>query len=118
MSHLSKWMLPGVFGLLSLQQISAQQKLQPYSPSQRDVVESYLKQARIDSLLKTIPLNARIQANWQQDNSFWYIKHLPADGQEYEYVNPATGTKKKAFDQERLADGIKNLTGKSVSAQK
>lgn len=118
MSYLSKWVLPGVFSLFSLQQIYAQQKVQQYSPSKQDVVESYLKQARIDSLLKTIPLNARIQANWQQDNSFWYIKHLPADGQEYYYVNAAKAIKKKAFDQERLAEGIKTVTGKSVSALK
>lgn len=118
MSFLAKWLLPGAFSVFSLQQVYAQQKLPQYNPSKQDVVGSYLKQARIDSLLKTIPLNARIQANWQQDNSFWYVKHLPADGQEYYYVNPAKAIKKKAFDQERLAEGIKTVTGKTVSPAK
>ena len=118
MPFFTKWILSAALSVAFLQQIYAQQKVRQYYPSKQEVVESYIKQQRLDSLLKAIPLNARIQANWQRDNSFWYVKHLPADGKEYYYVNAAKGTKQKAFDQERLAAGIRKVTGKEVSPLK
>jgi dipeptidyl aminopeptidase/acylaminoacyl peptidase len=115
----SKRVLLSSLALIFAQVIYAQQqKVEPYYPSKQEVVQSYIKQQRLDSLLKTILLNASIHANWQQDNSFWYVKHLPDNGQEYYYVNTVKGTKEKVFDQQRLANGIKTATGNSADGLK
>jgi len=116
---LSKRVLLSAFTLVLAQALYAQQQtVEPYHPTKQQVVLAYIKQQRLDSLLKTIPLNANIHANWLQDNSFWYIKHLPDNGQEYYYVNAVKGTKQKAFDQQKVADGIEAVNGKNVNGLK
>jgi dipeptidyl aminopeptidase/acylaminoacyl peptidase len=103
--------------ILSQHLYAQQQKVTPYYPTSHQIEESYIRQNHLDSVLKTIPLNSRINANWQGDG-FWYVKRLAGNQQEYEYVNAVTGVKSKAFDQMRLAEGIKAATGKSVDAMK
>jgi len=94
-----------------------QQKVMPYYPSQTEVSQSYIRQQRLDSLLKTIPLNTRINANWQGDY-FWYVKKLNGNCQEYEYADAAKRTKGKLFDQQRLADSITHARGKHTDPLK
>ncbi len=118
MPFFKNWILPVTLSLICSQQIHAQQKIEQYYPNRETVIQSYIKQERLDSLLKTIPLNANLHVNWQQDNSFWYVKHLPFDSQEYYYVSAVKGTKNKAFDQQRLAGAIKGIMGINVSPLK
>ncbi len=94
-----------------------QQKVVPYYPSQTEVLQSYIRQQKLDSLLKTIPLNTRINANWQGEY-FWYVKKLTGNGQEYEYADAAKRTKGKLFNQQRLADSITRVRGKQTDPLK
>jgi len=118
MRFLSPRLLLSIPALMVTQAMYAQQqKVVPYYPTSQQIEESYIRQNKLDSTLRTIPLNSRINANWQGDG-FWYVKRLAGNGQEYEYVNAATGAKTKAFDQQRLAEGIQSATGKRTEAGK
>ncbi len=55
--------------------------------------------------------------NWLSGDRFWY-RVLTAQGSEFILVNPAKGTRKAAFDQEKLAGGLSTATGKKIEAGK
>lgn len=95
-----------------------QQKVIPYYPSKQEIREAYIRQNKVDSVFRSIPLNVNVSPNWQQDGSFWYVKRLPGNAQEYDYVNGTDKVKKLAFDHKRLAESIQSATGKNQDAAK
>jgi dipeptidyl aminopeptidase/acylaminoacyl peptidase len=52
---------------------------------------------------------------WLPNDKFWF-RTLTSRGSEFILVDPAKGTKKPAFDQEKLAASLSKATGKNYSA--
>ena len=72
---------------------------------------------RADSLFKNNErvYSANIQATWiPESHNFWYI-NFTAKGKEILLVNAEKGTKTPAFNQEKLAKKISEVTGKKES---
>lgn len=62
---------------------------------------------------------ASVQPNWIGDGSrFWYRNDLPAGRREFLLVDPATASKRPAFDHARLAAALTKRLGKPVAADK
>ncbi len=75
---------------------------------------------RADSLFKNNErvYSANIQAAWiPESHNFWYI-NFTAKGKEFLLVNAEKGTKTPAFNQEKLAKKISEVTGKKESSFK
>ena len=75
---------------------------------------------RADSMSKNTErvYSVNIQPAWVQDaHIFWYINPT-AKGNEFMMVDPEKGTKAPAFDQEKLATKITEVTGKKVNSNK
>lgn len=75
--------------------------------------------ARAESFLSasTSPLvfGAAVQPNWLSGDRFWYRRTAPG-GSEFILVDPAAGTRARAFDHERLAAALSEATGDAVDA--
>ncbi len=56
-----------------------------------------------------------VTPNWLPGERFWY-RTLTPTGSEFILVNAATGTRKPAFDQQKLAAGLSAATGKKYEA--
>ncbi|GAA4322311.1 S9 family peptidase [Mucilaginibacter gynuensis] len=96
-----------------------QQAVTPYLPTHQEVIASYKKANDLDSALRNIAVVTNIAPNWQpKGETFWYRKALDNRKQEYYLVNAATGSRKKAFDHERIASALSKLTGTAYDAQK
>jgi dipeptidyl aminopeptidase/acylaminoacyl peptidase len=60
---------------------------------------------------------ARITPHWFNDNTcFWYRNDLKDDTREFILVNAERGTRRKAFDHEKLATALSQATGVDYSA--
>ncbi|MEJ2701528.1 MAG: DPP IV N-terminal domain-containing protein, partial [Sedimentisphaerales bacterium] len=74
------------------------------------------------SLNKTIAnkvFKARVNPHWFGDNArFWYRNDLPDGEREFILVDAERGTRKRAFDHERLAGALDEATGREVQAEK
>ena len=58
-----------------------------------------------------------VQPHWLTGDRFWY-RDLNPKGSEFILVNPATGTRSVAFDQQKLAAALSAATGKSYEPNK
>ena len=67
----------------------------------------------------TSPLvyGAGVRPSWLPNDRFWYRVATPA-GAEFIVVDPARGTRARAFDQERIAAGLSTATGQRYEAMK
>ncbi|MCW3113463.1 MAG: peptidase [Segetibacter sp.] len=65
----------------------------------------------------TSPLidRASVRANWLPGERFWY-RVLTAAGSEFILVDPARGTRKIAFDHQKLASALSSATGQNYEA--
>jgi dipeptidyl-peptidase 4 len=65
----------------------------------------------------TMPLvyGAGVRATWLPNDRFWYRTTTPA-GAEFILVDPARGTRARAFDQARIAAGLSAATGQRYEA--
>jgi len=60
---------------------------------------------------------ARITPNWFRDNTcFWYRNDLKSNTREFILVNAEQGTRRKAFDHEKLAASLSQAAGVDYSA--
>lgn len=99
-------------GCLCLISLHLQAQLKPYSPTKIEVAEAYKRSAKLDTALRNLPLNNDINPQWNKGGSaFWYKKNLPNRNWEYIYVDLPSGNIKKAFDADRLANGIEKVIG-------
>lgn len=75
--------------------------------------------ARAESMLSynTEPFidHGPVRPNWLPGDKFWY-RSLTANGSEFILVNPATGTRTAAFDQQKLAAALSEKSGKKYEA--
>jgi dipeptidyl aminopeptidase/acylaminoacyl peptidase len=58
-----------------------------------------------------------VRPNWLPGDRFWY-RNLTAGGSEFIIVDPAKGTRAIAFDQQKLADNLSKITGKTYEASR
>jgi dipeptidyl aminopeptidase/acylaminoacyl peptidase len=97
--------------------VHAQQRLEPYQPSPAEMSIAYQRAGILDSLLRKIEVNYNISPVWQADQkSFWYKKNLAGKNWAFIYVNAAEGTRKNAFDHQRIAEVLQKSTGKDYDA--
>ncbi|HYK45849.1 MAG TPA: DPP IV N-terminal domain-containing protein [Parafilimonas sp.] len=54
--------------------------------------------------------NGKVVPNWLASDKFWY-RNLTAHGSEFILVDPATGKRAAAFDQQKLANALSAATG-------
>lgn len=108
-----------LFSFVSLQLLAQQAGLQPYAPSAAEMSNAYQLSAKLDTALRNIPTNNDLIPFWKKDGSaFWYKKSLPNRTWEYYYVDAATGKRKAAFDNDKLAENIEKVTGKKQNPLK
>jgi dipeptidyl aminopeptidase/acylaminoacyl peptidase len=89
--------------------------LQAFKPSVNEYLELIQRANLLDTALRNVAANNAIVPFWQADKtSFYYRKNLP--GRNWEYVNAVTGTKKAAFDHQRLAQALATASGKNQEA--
>jgi dipeptidyl-peptidase-4 len=61
----------------------------------------------------------RIVPHWLGDNNkFWYRNDLPDGAREHILVNAQTGVRQPAFNHERLASSLSDVTGKDIQADR
>jgi len=61
----------------------------------------------------------RVSPHWFQDNTrFWYRNDLPEGKREFILVDAEKGTRKPAFDHERLAAALAKATDREIQAEK
>ena len=104
--------------LLASKPLFAQPKVTPYYPTKQQITEAYLRQYKLDSVVRSIPLNSTITPNWQQQQAFWYTKRLPGNKLQYYYVDAQKGTKQLAFNTSQFAAAITKATGKPTDTDK
>lgn len=93
--------------------------LPPYQPSHGEIINRYKEAIQRDSAVKNTIFKTSINAHWLPgDSAFWYINWVKDSTTEYLMVDAATGSKNKAFEKNKLAEAIGNLTGEMVNAKK
>jgi hypothetical protein len=108
-----------LLSFVSSQLLAQQAGLHPYAPSAAEMVNAYQLSTKLDTALRNIPTNNDLIPFWKKDGSaFWYKKNLPNRTWEYYYVDAATGKRKPAFDNNKLAENIEKITGKKQNSLK
>ncbi|MDQ0966589.1 dipeptidyl aminopeptidase/acylaminoacyl peptidase [Flavobacterium sp. W4I14] len=108
-----------LLSFVSSQLLAQQAGLQPYAPSAAEMANAYQLSTKLDTALRNIPTNNDLIPFWKKDGSaFWYKKNLPNRTWEYYYVDAATGKRKPAFDNNKLAENIEKITGKKQNPLK
>ena len=119
-----KRIAPLFFLLTIVISLSAQQPLQlntlpPYQPSRAEMLDRYRAVAKLDGTVKNTTLKTSVQPNWQQGGAaMWYRNILKDSVTEYVYVDVVKGKKQKAFDSQKMASALSNITGKIVDGQR
>ena len=91
----------------------------PYAPTASEIVQAYQRASKLDTAIRNIPTNNDIVPFWKKDGTaFWYKKNLPDKNWEYIYVDVASGSRKPAFDAEKLAQKLEEASGKKQSAMR
>jgi len=93
---------------------SASQEPVPYAPASV-TAEDYAAAERFLSA-NTSPLvfGGSVQPTWLEDGQLWYPNRIP-QGTEVILVDPARGTRERAFDHEFVAEYLSDLSGESLS---
>jgi dipeptidyl aminopeptidase/acylaminoacyl peptidase len=108
-----------LLSFVSFQLLAQQAGLQPYAPSAAEMANAYQLSTKLDTALRNIPTNNDVIPFWKKDGSaFWYKKNLPNRTWEYYYVDAATGKRKPAFDNNKLAENIEKIAGKKQNPLK
>ncbi|MFW6202132.1 MAG: DPP IV N-terminal domain-containing protein [Gemmatimonadota bacterium] len=77
----------------------------PYSPD-RLTAEDYARAERfLGDHVDRLVFGADVRPVWIDDDRFWYRNTIP-EGAEFVLVDPAAGTRERAFDHERLAAAL------------
>jgi len=92
--------------------VAAMAQQTPYAPTATDIVQAYQRASKLDTALRNLPTNNDIVPFWKKDGSaFWYKKNLPDKNWEYIYIDVASGSRKPAFDAEKLAQELAAISG-------
>jgi dipeptidyl-peptidase 4 len=78
--------------------------------------ERYERAARVASWnVESLVRRGEVQPQWLPDGRFWYRNRI-ADGHEFIVVDPARGTRARAFDHERMAALLSEAGGQQYTA--
>ena len=103
----------------SSQQSVTPQSLPAYQPSRAEMLDRYRAAANLDSTARNTTFKTFVQPNWQQGGAgMWYRNILQDSVTEYIYVDVVKGKKQKAFDQQKMASALSEITGKSIDGRK
>ncbi|HZO89460.1 MAG TPA: DPP IV N-terminal domain-containing protein [Chthonomonadaceae bacterium] len=61
---------------------------------------------------------AAVKPNWIDGERFWYRNDLPGGRREFVLVDPASASKKPAFDHARLAEALSKALGRKIEAER
>ncbi len=103
MLHMRNFLIAAVFCTIALHVFSQQTDsvtTKDYANAERFL--RFTTQQYID--------NSYVKPNWINGDKFWY-RNLNAQGSEFILVDPAKGTRKAAFDQQKLASALSSATG-------
>ena len=92
--------------------------LRPYVPTQDELRQSYSSADQIGKEYSSRAFNLKLEVNWLDGGKrFWYRLDSDKSRHSYVIVDSATGAKRPAFDQVRLAKAIADQTHDEVDAQ-
>jgi dipeptidyl aminopeptidase/acylaminoacyl peptidase len=92
--------------------------LEKYVPTPEELRESYQRAQRLAQARGKV-YKAQITPHWFHDNTrFWYRNDLRGGAREFILVDAAAGTRKPAFDAEKLATALSDATGMKYQADK
>ena len=84
----------------------------PYQPTRNEMDLAVKRVEKLDGALNNISSNNEINVMWSADgNAFWYKKNLPNRSWVYIHVDVVSGSRKVAFDVEKLAEALEKTTG-------
>ena len=78
--------------------------------------EDYARAERhLGESMNPLVFNGAVDPEWQPDGRFWYRNETPG-GSEYLVVDPGAGTRRTAFDHERMTAALTAVGGASATA--
>ncbi len=82
-------------------------------------LSDYQRALNLNKTISNKVIKDRVNPHWFQDNTrFWYRNDLPEGKREFILVNAEKGTRKFAFDHERLAIVLEKATDREIQAEK
>ncbi|MBE7174181.1 MAG: prolyl oligopeptidase family serine peptidase [Williamsia sp.] len=98
--------------------VAQRSQLPAYQPTRAEMAERYRQAVLLDSMARGAALRLTLNPNWQKDgNGFWYRNYGKDSLPVYMFVDATNGSKRPAFDAERLAAALDKATGKPVKAK-
>jgi dipeptidyl aminopeptidase/acylaminoacyl peptidase len=85
---------------------------EPYAPQVVSAQDYDRARGHLSSALDSLVFGVGVRPNWLEGGRFWYRNHLP-EGYEFVLVDPAGGTRARAFDHARLAEALSRAGGGS-----
>jgi dipeptidyl aminopeptidase/acylaminoacyl peptidase len=81
--------------------------LLPFATTAQSIQASYQAAAHLDSTIRGLAYKTTLRPHWLPNNtSFWYVNHLADSTTEFILVDATKGTKKPAFDHQKLATAL------------
>lgn len=91
-------------------QLITAQTVTRFQPTHEEMVQRYLRAARIDSATKNTVFKTSVTVSWLPGGKTgWYRNLLNDSVEEYIYIDAQKGKKQPLFHRQRLAEGLKQL---------
>lgn len=87
----------------------------PYAPAVVTTEDYAAAERFLSAQTSPLVLGGSVRPTWMEDGRFWYRNRI-AEGTEIVLVDPAAGTRGRAFDHEYVAEFLSGLTDESISA--
>lgn len=87
----------------------------PYAPKELTVEDYERAEDALAVHTSRLVFKDEVRAVWIDDHRFWYHNSLP-EGNEFILVDAKSKTKKRAFDHEKLAKSLSDVSGTAYSA--
>ena len=99
-----------LLALVSNSQLLTAQTVTRFQPTHDEMVQRYLRAARIDSATKNAVFKSTVTTVWLPGGkTCWYRNILKDSVQEYIYVNAVKAKKQPLFHRQRLATGLQQI---------
>lgn len=81
-----------------------------FQPTHEQLIQRYLRSARMDSATKNAVFKSTVAVSWLQDGKTGWYKNLLKDSvEEYIYINAVKAKKQLLFNRQRLAAGLQQV---------
>lgn len=91
----------------------------PFTPSESELTAAYASANEFQKRATNATLNLNIKVNWiGKGDQFWYVRQTGFGEKEFVLVEASTGSRKAAFDHQRLASALSRETKGTVVAKK